>query len=142
MSAVSKEASDCIQEAERIAQGASPPPQRADRREHQRFAFEVEAPVVWAGQMGANHEIVMIRTKDISAGGVCLSARSMVHTGVCGVTRLPLPGGRSAIVGLEVVHCRYTGDMHYAVGCRFTEPPDTLRGLRFVEKNGRLRLMR
>lgn len=140
MSAVSHEAATCIEGAQRIALGEAEAPAPADRRTHQRFAFDAEIPAVWAGTRGSNHEILMLRSQDISAGGICLVARSMVHVGAFGVIRLPLPGRDNAIVGVEVTHCRYMGDMHHAIGCRFTTPPAQLKTARFVEKDGRLHL--
>lgn len=142
MSAVSTEAAACIDTAQRIATGEAEAPASTDRRSHRRFAFDAEIPAVWAGSFGANHEIVLLRSQDISSGGICLVGRSMAHVGALGVIRLPLPESKSAFVGIEVMHCRYLGDMHYAIGCRFTTPPDPLKGMRFVEKGGRLHLMR
>lgn len=108
----------------------------ADRRAHKRHDFRRDVISVWAGGGRSPHTIATMHAIDISSGGMSFSGRSMVYAGQRGVVRLCLPGRDAIITGVEALHCHYAGDMRYVIGCRFHELPETLRRLRFIEKDG------
>lgn len=139
MPGLSKAAAECILSAEKISRGDADATAMAEKREHKRHSFRQELFTVWVGDQGSSHKMVAMRSTDISTGGLSLVARSMVYKGQRGAVRLCIPGREPAIVGVEAMHCRYAGEMQYVIGCRFHEPPEQLRNLRFVEKNGELR---
>ena len=67
---------------------------------------------------------ILLRTRDISEGGVCITCRHPLKIHRRGVVQLVRSGGRRALTGVEVRHCQYLGDETHEVGLKFTAIPD------------------
>jgi hypothetical protein len=112
---------DCIDAAARIASGARPPAD--NRRSHTRHPFHIDVPVVWLGPLRQSDRVGSVRASDISVGGVRILGRHMLYPRSTGVIQLTRPDGSMALVGVEIVHTAYIGEMRYASGCRFIPIP-------------------
>ena len=67
---------------------------------------------------------ILLRTRDISDGGVCITCRHPLKIHRRGVVQLVRSGGRRALTGVEVRHCQYLGDETHEVGLKFTAIPE------------------
>ncbi len=131
---------DCIDSAAKIGSGACAP--KENRRSHARHAYHVDLPVVWLGLMNQSDVVNSVRASDISVGGVRIVGRYMLYPGSKGVVQLTRLDGSIALVGVEVVHTDYIGDMRYASGCRFIAVPQDLMSTRFMQGDGGVVLLR
>ena len=128
----------CIDSAEQIGAGKKAPSSK-DRREHHRHAYTVDAPVVWLSHTnGKASDVTRVETDDISVGGIRIIGRRMLYPGTFGVLKLRRPDESMALVGVEVMHTDYIGDMRYASGCRFMPVPKSLIIKHFIDDTGRM----
>ena len=123
----------CLDEAARIAAGGVVSP-RHERRRHKRFPFDRDLPVLWLSDLNGQG-VINLRVADISAGGMGLSTRQMLYTGARGAVQLTRGDGATVVVGIEVMHCRYVGEMRYLSGCRFVATPAEIEK-RIVQTDG------
>ncbi|TVQ61238.1 MAG: hypothetical protein EA379_06705 [Phycisphaerales bacterium] len=132
----------CIEAAEKITEGKQPPSNK-DRREYARHTYVIETPVVWLNSSKCKAEDVnRVETEDISVGGIRIIGRRMLYPGTVGVLQLERPDATVALVGVEVMHTDYIGDMRYASGCRFIPVPKNVIVKNFINTDGRMMELR
>lgn len=130
----------CLDHAEKVGSGATAPVDNG--RKHKRFAFHQDVPIVWLTELNRNTSVSLLHAIDISIGGVRLSGPAMLYPGSRGVLQLTKKTGEVALVGIEVVHTHYAGEMLYMSGCRFVPAPPDMLAARFVDSDGQMVLLR
>ena len=63
---------ECLAKAERIGSGADANPAGDERRDHARFAYERDIPVIWLGEFNKSGDIATLQASDIGVGGIRL----------------------------------------------------------------------
>lgn len=84
--------------------------------------WDREVQVSWLTDE-APMEPIMVQTADLSAGGLSLLTRGMVHNGRRGIVLLVKKGGEPMLRCFEVIHCRYVGQSRHVVGARWAPLP-------------------
>ncbi len=129
----------CLRNAARIGAGSAPPNTGADRRDHLRYRYRREIPVLWLGDRSKAGDVLSLQSSDIGVGGIRLISRHMLYPGVRGVIQLSRSETEHALVGVEVLYTDYVGDMRYASGCRFIPVPDQLLASPMLRNDGLLK---
>jgi hypothetical protein len=80
----------------------------------------------------------VVRCKNISAGGMCILSRYMLHIGYEGAVLLMRSTGEPVIVGAKVVHCKYIGDMLHESGIEFIRPSVNFAMDDFCDEQGNM----
>lgn len=94
-----------------------------ERRQHERHAYHQLVILTLLTPDGKPQITAQATGVDISKGGLCLDSRTMLYPGAIGIARLPKSNGESTIVGIQVRHCRYIGNMTHRSGLRFIALP-------------------
>ena len=117
-----------------VACGAAPKADNAqqDRRDRERQPYEASVNLMLLTQGGTISPVQLLRAKDISAGGLCLRSRNMIHPGQRGAVQLVRSDGSVAVVGIHVLRCMYVGNMTHEIGMRFIDIPSGLTPEDFV----------
>lgn len=134
----------CLDSAEKIASGKKPAPLPSDRRAFKRHRYVSELAVVWLTNTNTakGADITQVETEDISVGGMRIRCRRMLYPGSFGVIQIERADGSVALVGLEVIHTDYLGEMQYGSGCRFMPVPKSVIMRSFITQHGRLTPLR
>ena len=111
-----------------------------ERRSRQRVPYDATVALILLGPDGYRSEPILLRAKDISAGGVCVISRNMIHVGAAGAMQLVRSDGRAALVGVQVRHCRYVGKMQHQTGLQFSDMPEGLSPKDFLDQDGRMKI--
>jgi hypothetical protein len=114
-------------------------PVTPERRHHERFPFSAAALLILLKPDGGRFQPRRVLTRDISAGGVSVVSRGMIHEGAKGGLILRRSDGESVLVGVLVKHCRYAGIMQHHTGMEFIPLPDGLSQDHFVDHDGWLK---
>ena len=125
-----------------LAAGFKPGGRASDeRRDRQRVPYDATVALILLGPGGFRSEPILLRAKDISAGGICVVSRNMIHVGAAGAMQLVRSDGRAALVGVQIRHCRYVGQMLHQTGMQFTDMPEGLSPLDFLDRQGRMKIL-
>jgi len=125
-----------------IASGGTSGPSGSDeRRSRERVPYDATVALILLGPDGYRSEPMLLQAKDISAGGICVISRNMIHVGALGAMQLVRSDGRAALVGVQVRHCRYVGQMLHHTGMQFTDMPDGLSPKDFLDREGRMKIL-
>lgn len=130
----------CLDSAEQIAAGKKPAMSPADRRAFKRHRYVGELAVVWLTNTNSakGADITTVESEDLSVGGLRIRSKRMLYPGSFGVIQIERDDGSVALVGLEVIHTDYLGDMQYGSGCRFMPVPKSIIMRTFITQHGRL----
>jgi hypothetical protein len=112
-----------------------------ERRSRQRVPYSAMVALILLGPDGYRSEPILLRARDLSGDGICVTGRNMIHVGSAGAMQLVRSDGRAALLGVQVMHCRYVGKMIHHTGMRFTDLPIGLSRLDFVDKHGRMKIL-
>lgn len=127
-----------------IASGVAPAtlePVTDERRVASRHPYNALVAVVLTSADGTGSRPMLLRTRNISMGGLCVVSRHMLHPETTGAVQLVRSDGTMAVVGVRVTHCRYVGNMEHETGLRFIPLPSMASIERFFdEREQRLRL--
>jgi len=124
------------------ATGAAPAPELADdRRSKKRHRYEALAALVLLSPRGERSPTMVVKTRDISVGGICVVTRQMIHPGSDGALQLVRSDGRAGLVGVKVRYCRYAGRMEHHSGLEFVSLPEGLSTEDFLDKTGQMPLL-
>lgn len=108
-----------------------------EERQRKRVKFDVQLPLILITRDGQRWGPMLVRGWDLSACGMSVVTRQMIHEGLRGVVQLRRSNGQMAMIGVEVMHCRYIGAMQHLTGLRFTrEAPDQLSPEAFIGRDG------
>jgi hypothetical protein len=93
----------------------------ADRehRQTRRMPYDRAIALVQITPDGGRSIPTIVRCKNISAGGMCIHSRYMLHIGYEGAILMMRSNGEPVILGAKVVHCKYIGDMLHESGIEF-----------------------
>jgi hypothetical protein len=130
-----------IDSARQLYSGAAPA-MHVERRDRKRVPFTARIPMVLVTRDGQKLGPLFVRGRDLSVCGMSVTSRNMIHAGQRGVIQLRRSGGQVALIGIEVMHCRYIGAMQHQTGLRFTHDlPMELSPLEFLRRNGSMVLL-
>ena len=87
---------------------------------------------------GAKSIPTVVQCKNISSTGMCVISRYMLHKDHEGAVLVRRSNGADAIVGVRVVHCRYTGDMEHESGLEFIPLPGQFTVEDFRDEQGNM----
>ena len=120
-----------------VACGAAPAAKNAqqDRRDRERQPYEASVNLLLLTHAGAVAPLQLLKAKDISAGGLCLRSRNMIHPGQRGAVQLVRSDGSLAVVGVQVLRCLYVGNMTHDIGMRFVDLPAGVTAESFIKAN-------
>jgi hypothetical protein len=106
-----------------IARGATAADE-ADRenRHTRRVDYDNLVVLVQLTPEGRKSIPIMVRCRNISAGGMCILSRYMLHVGYEGAILMMRSDGQPVILPAKVVHCKYAGEMMHESGIEFIEP--------------------
>ena len=113
----------------------------SDRRIKKRVPYNALVAIVLVGPTGQRGQPIVLRAKDLSLGGLCVLSRTMMYPGSRGAVQLVRSTGDVALVGVEVRHCRYSGDMQHQVGLQFVPMAAELASDSFLAQTGRMALL-
>lgn len=112
-----------------------------ERRAHYRHPYSAVIAVVLVGADGTRSQPMALRAKNISLGGVGVIGRQMMHPGQKGAIQLVRSDGSTAVVGVQVKHCRYVGGMDHESGLQFMPMPQGIEPDDLLDGSNRLKLM-
>jgi hypothetical protein len=110
----------------------------SDRRNRRRIPFDATVAVVLMGPDDRIGRPMALQAKDISIGGMCVTSRKMLYPGSRGAMQLVRSNGQMAIVGVQVQHCRYAGEMQHHIGFKFIPLAANVDAKAFVGRNGQM----
>ena len=110
-----------------------------DRRHDRRHPYRAMVALLLSG--GDRPAPLVLRSLDISAGGLLVAGSRALPVGAVGVMQLVRSDGRFALVGVEVMHSRYAGGMEHRCGVRFIPMPAGFRREDFLDADGRMVLL-
>jgi hypothetical protein len=114
----------------------------AERRESRRVRYSAVVAIVLVTRDGQRWGPMSVQAKDISSTGMAVVSRSMIHPGLRGAVQLQRSDKALAIVGVEVIHSRYAGQMLHETGLRFTgELPVPMVREEFLNRQGKMILL-
>lgn len=96
------------------------------KKNQQRVPYTAEVDLFLLSEDGKVRQPITVKTVDISQGGICIRSRNMFHVGEVGGIKLIRSDGAQLLVGVEVRHCRYIGEMLHNTGLQFIPLPDEL----------------
>jgi hypothetical protein len=129
--------------SDEIIQMASEPtsPPEFELRDSDRHSYKGYLVLILLDRSGNPGEPIFLQAENISTGGIGVVSRYMFHVGSIGAAQLLRSDGKTAIVGVEVKHCRYVGDMRHSSGFQFTAVPPRIKQSHFMTENGRRSLI-
>lgn len=109
-----------------------------ENREFKRRPYDGWIALVQLMSTGGRTRPLTIQGKDISVGGVGVVSRQMLHVGHKGAVLFRRSNGEPVLVGGEVVHCNYVGQMRHESGIAFIDLPDGIVLDDFRDERGEL----
>ncbi len=91
--------------------------QGAELRRHSRIAVHIDAQII-LGTRGAAAPVFVTIT-DMSPGGIGFTSPEALAVDEWIVVQLPLDGGDTLPLLIEVRHCRLKGDANFVIGAKF-----------------------
>jgi hypothetical protein len=112
-----------------------------EQRKQRRLPYDALVAVLLTKPGGGREAPAVLRAHDLSAGGLSVTGSKALESGAVGVLQLVRSDGQFAMVGVEVRHCRYLGQMEHRTGLKFVPMPDGFTREEFLDENGRLMLL-
>jgi hypothetical protein len=119
----------------RMAQDQQPPLER-ENRNNDRLPYSGHVALILLDQSGTPIPPMLLQAADISRSGIGVTSRHMFHVGSVGAMQMLRSDGKSAIVGVKVRHCRYTGNMQHHSGFEFMAVPHQIKDSHFKAPTG------
>lgn len=108
-------------------------PEGAGKRKYDRFDWKTRVQVLWIDEHGRGTSVIM-RTQDLSAGGIALLSSSWVNIKRCGAVLLLDGPNHRSVRWIEVLHGRYVPDRKaHVIGCRWIATPENAPPVRINE---------
>lgn len=105
----------------------------AENRRFDRFDWKRSVQILWLDEHARGVSMIL-RTEDLSAGGIGLLSPSWVHLGRCGAVLLTDRPGHHSIRWLQVLHGRYVSERKiHVIGCKWIPTPENAPPIRIVE---------
>lgn len=112
-----------------------------ERRGAKRHAYDGRVAIVLLSETGSPAPPALLRGRNISAGGLCVISRQMIHPGTVGAVQMVRSDGSSALVGVTVRYCVYVGNMRHFTGLEFMPLPSAITPADFVDQTGHMPLL-
>lgn len=93
-----------------------------EHRHTRRMDYDGAVALVQITPDGGKSIPTIVRCRNISAGGMCILSRYMLHVGYEGAVLMTRSDGQRVILPGRVVHCKYIGDMLHESGIEFIQP--------------------
>ncbi len=107
-----------------------------EKRARKRHTYLNEIALVLITPTGEHSPPMVLKARDISAGGICVISRPMIYPGSIGAVQLVRSDGKTALVGVTVQYCRYEGSMEHHTGLQFTPLSEKISASDFLDRNG------
>jgi hypothetical protein len=107
-------------------------------RQTRRVPFDGKVALVQITPDGGKSIPTTVRCKNVSAGGMCVQSRYMLHIGYEGAVLMLRSNGEPVIIGARVIHCKYIGDMLHESGIEFIEPTVNFMMDDFCDEQGNM----
>lgn len=120
------------------AQEAAPTTETVERRARERHPYDAMVGLILLDDDDRPSGPRVLRAKDLSEGGLCLTSRTALPVGCRGAVQLVRSDGRMALTGVEVRHCRYVEDQAHEIGFMFIPLPQGVTRDQFTDANGRM----
>jgi hypothetical protein len=124
-----------------IASGAANTTSADERRARRRLDYEALVALVLIGPTGARGQPLVVKARDLSITGMGVVSRHMMYPGSQGALQIVRTDGRSALVGVQVRHSRYIGNMEHYTGLKFIPLPAGISTRDFIDRHGRMVLL-
>lgn len=112
-------------------------PRETENRNNDRHPYNGFVVLILLDQTGNASSPLLLRAEDISTGGIGIVSRHMFHIGSIGAVQMLRSDGKTALIGVKVKHCRYTGDMRHHSGLEFIPVPARIKEAHFTADDGR-----
>lgn len=124
-----------------IASGAVNAASADERRARRRLNYEALVALVLIGPTGSRGQPQVVKAKDLSITGIGVVSRHMMYPGSQGALQIVRSDGRAALVGVQVRHSRYIGNMEHYTGLKFIPLPSGISTRDFIDRHGRMVLL-
>jgi hypothetical protein len=124
-----------------IAAGFAEPTAIDERRARKRVDYDALVALVLIGPTGGRGQPQVVRAKDLSLTGIGVVSRHMMYPGSQGALQIVRSDGRAALVGVQVRHSRYIGNMEHYTGLKFVPLPTDISPMDFLDRHGRMALL-
>ncbi len=111
-----------------------------DRRVHPRRVYETLVGLVLVDDAGGRGDPMVLRSRDLSTGGMGLVGRHPIDAGTAGVMQIVRGDGRVALLGVVIRHCRYVDDQTHEIGLEFCDLPPGVTAADFMDEHGTIEL--
>jgi hypothetical protein len=115
-------------------------PHGGDRRAGERYPYTASVGIVLIAATGERYPPMVVQARNLSAFGISVVSRLMIHPGSGGAVQLVKSDGTAALVGVAVRYCHYLGHRQHATGLEFTRLPPGLKAEEFLDARGRMPL--
>lgn len=95
-------------------------PEDRENRTLRRMDHEAPLALVQRTPTGGMSIPTVVMSSNMSAGGMCIISRYMLHVGYEGAILMQRHDGSEVLIGIKVVHCKYVGEMAHESGLEFT----------------------
>ena len=112
-----------------------------EQRGTRRHGTDAWVALVQITPSGGRSIPVAVRCKNISAGGMCIVSRYMLHVGYQGAILMRRSDGELVLIGVRVVHCSYVGKHEHESGIEFTPDTGGIEMSDFEDETGELPCM-
>jgi hypothetical protein len=124
-----------------VASGLSAAAAIDDRRARRRLQYEALVALVLISPTGERGQPLVVRARDLSLTGMGVVSRHMMYPGSQGALQIVRSNGTSALVGVQVRHSRYIGNMEHYTGLKFIALPSDISTSDFLDRHGRMVLL-
>ncbi len=114
---------------------------KRELRSKKRHPYNARLALVLVDSDGERSRPLLLRSRDISLDGLCVTSRQMIHPGASGAVQLVRSDGSIALVGVTVRYCRYVGKMQHNTGLQFTALPGEWVPEEFLDEEGQMPLL-
>jgi hypothetical protein len=122
-----------------VARGeAEPEPEDRENRGTRRCPYEGRVALVQIVPDGGKSIPTVVTCKNMSAGGMCVRSKFMLHVGHEGALLVQRSSGEVVMIGARVVHCAYVGNMMHESGIEFIALAEAFAMDDFRDDDGRL----
>jgi hypothetical protein len=124
-----------------VASGLAATTSIDERRARKRVQYEALVALVLISPTGGRGQPQVVRARDLSLTGIGVVSRHMLYPGSQGALQIVRSDGRSALVGVQVRHSRYIGNMEHYTGLKFIALPADISTSDFLDRHGRMVLL-
>ena len=112
-----------------------------ERRARRRLNYDALVALVLISPTGGRGQPQVVRARDLSLTGMGVVSRHMMYPGSQGALQIVRSDGTAALLGVQVRHSRYIGNMEHYTGLKFIALPADISTRDFLDRHGRMVLI-